>query len=68
MSAALALAFGLAFGLGGKEAAAKMIEKAQQSAEEAKPKLEKAAQAGKADAQREIHESERPPQTAPQRV
>lgn len=66
--AALALAFGLAFGLGGKEAAAKMIEKAQQSAAQAKPKLEKAAEAGKADAQREMHASERPPQIVPRRV
>ncbi|MBA3596917.1 MAG: hypothetical protein H0W40_06010 [Methylibium sp.] len=62
------LSFGLAFGLGGKEAAAKMIEKAQQSAEEAKSKLEKAAEAGKADAKREMHATERPPQTAPRRV
>ena len=48
---ALALAFGLAFGLGGKEAAAEVIRGLKQSAREAGPKLEEAAEAAKTSAQ-----------------
>ena len=48
---ALALAFGLAFGLGGKEAAAEVIRDLKQSAREAGPKLEEAAEAAKTSAQ-----------------
>ena len=50
---ALALAFGLAFGLGGKEAAAEAIAALKQSAKEAKPKVIEAAEAAKTEAQRE---------------
>jgi hypothetical protein len=48
---ALALALGLAFGLGGREAAANAIATWQQQAEKAKPKLEQAAKAAQQQAQ-----------------
>lgn len=52
---ALALAFGLAFGLGGRELAAQTLSDLKKSAQEAKPKLEQAAQAAKAEAEREMN-------------
>jgi hypothetical protein len=42
---AFTIAFGLAFGLGGRERAAQIIERLGQNAERAKPKLERAAEA-----------------------
>lgn len=47
---ALALATGLAFGLGGRDQAAKVLERASQKAEEAAPKLAQAATAAKQQA------------------
>ena len=47
---ALALASGLAFGLGGRDKAAELIESWSQDAKAAKPKLEKAAAAAKQQA------------------
>jgi len=49
---ALALAFGLAFGLGGKEAAAEAIRALKQSAQEAAPKVLDAAEAANQQARR----------------
>jgi hypothetical protein len=49
---ALALAFGLAFGLGGKEAAAEAIRALKQSAQEAAPKVLDAADAASTQARR----------------
>jgi small-conductance mechanosensitive channel len=49
---ALALAFGLAFGLGGKEAAAEAIRALKQSAQEAAPKVIDAAEAANQQARR----------------
>jgi hypothetical protein len=48
---ALALAFGLAFGLGGRERAAQMLERAGNNVERAGPKLERAATAARSQAQ-----------------
>jgi Conserved TM helix len=48
---ALALAFGLAFGLGGRERAAQMLERAGRNVERAGPKLERAATAARSQAQ-----------------
>ena len=42
---ALALAAGLAFGLGGRDIASKIVANWYQSAQDAKPKLERAANA-----------------------
>src|SRR5215217_5591550 len=44
---ALALAFGLAFGLGGRERAAQMLDRAGRNLEQAGPKLERAASAAR---------------------
>ena len=49
---ALALAFGLAFGLGGRDRAARMLERAGQNIEQAGPRLERAANAGRSRAPR----------------
>lgn len=65
---AVALAFGLAFGLGGKETAAQMLSEWRESAQAAKPKLKQAAQAGKAEAQgemREMQDQQRSPPADP---
>ena len=51
---ALALAFGLAFGLGGRDTAAKLLAQWKASAEEAAPKMKQAAEAASADAQRQL--------------
>ena len=48
---ALALAFGLAFGLGGRERAAQILERAGRNMERAGPKLERAATAARSQAQ-----------------
>jgi hypothetical protein len=48
---ALALAFGLAFGLGGRERAAQMLERAGRNVERAGPKLERAATAARSQAE-----------------
>jgi Conserved TM helix len=64
---ALALAFGLAFGLGGRDTAARLLGEWKQSAENAAPKLKLAAEAAKADVQRESSQPvDRPPQPAMQ--
>jgi hypothetical protein len=48
---ALALAFGLAFGLGGRDRAAQMLDRAGRNLEQAGPKLERAATAARHQAQ-----------------
>jgi hypothetical protein len=48
---AVALALGLAFGLGGRERAAQMLDRMGRSAERAGPKLERAAQAARREGQ-----------------
>jgi hypothetical protein len=48
---AFTIAFGLAFGLGGRERAAEIIGRLGRSAEQAKPKLERAAEAASREAQ-----------------
>jgi hypothetical protein len=48
---ALALAFGLAFGLGGRDRAAQMLDRAGRNIEQAGPKLERAANAARNQAQ-----------------
>jgi hypothetical protein len=48
---AMALAFGLAFGLGGRDRAAQMLDTIGRSAQRAGPKLERAAAAARAGAQ-----------------
>jgi hypothetical protein len=48
---ALALGFGLAFGLGGRDRAAQMLERAGRNMEQAGPKLERAASAARNQAQ-----------------
>jgi hypothetical protein len=48
---ALALAFGLAFGLGGRDRAAQMLDRAGRSMDQAGPKLERAASAARHQAQ-----------------
>jgi hypothetical protein len=48
---AFTIAFGLAFGLGGRERAAQIIDRLGRSAEQAKPKLERAAEAASREAQ-----------------
>jgi hypothetical protein len=48
---ALALAFGLAFGLGGRDRAAQMLERAGRNIEQAGPRLERAANAARNQAQ-----------------
>jgi hypothetical protein len=48
---AFTIAFGLAFGLGGRERAAQIIDRLGRSAEQAKPKLERAAEAASRDVQ-----------------
>jgi hypothetical protein len=48
---ALALAFGLAFGLGGRDRAAQMLERAGRNIEQAGPRLERAANAVRNQAQ-----------------
>jgi Conserved TM helix len=60
---ALALAFGLAFGLGGREQAAKVLADLKQSAEEAKPKMQQAADAAKSEANNAMNDMQanRPP-------
>ena len=52
---ALALAFGLAFGLGGREAAAALLSEWKTAADEAKPKLKLAAEAAKTEAHRAMN-------------
>ena len=52
--AALSLASGLAFGLGGRDRAAQLIEEWSAKAREAKPKLDRAADAAKARARSEV--------------
>jgi mechanosensitive ion channel-like protein len=42
---ALSLAFGLAFGLGGRDQAARLLDRMERNVEEARPRLERAAQA-----------------------
>ena len=51
---ALALAFGLAFGLGGREEAAKILAELKKSADEAAPKLKQAAEAAKGEAEKAV--------------
>lgn len=59
---ALALAFGLAFGLGGKDEAARILAELKKSADEAAPKLKQAAEAAKTETEKEIAaQSGRPP-------
>lgn len=59
---ALALALGLAFGLGGREIAAQTLGDLKKSAQAAKPRLEQAAQAAKYEAEREMNGKQgRPP-------
>jgi len=48
---AMALAFGLAFGLGGRDRAAEILNRVGENARRAGPKLERAAQAARAGAQ-----------------
>lgn len=48
---ATALAFGLAFGLGGRDRAARMLDTIGRNVEQARPKLERAADAARQDAQ-----------------
>jgi hypothetical protein len=48
---ALALAFGLAFGLGGRDRAARMLDTMGRNLEQARPKLERAAEAARQSAQ-----------------
>jgi hypothetical protein len=48
---ALALAFGLAFGLGGRERAAQILDRAGRNVEQAGPRLERAANAARHQAQ-----------------
>ena len=52
---ALALAFDLAFGLGGREAAAALLSEWKTAADEAKPKLKLAAEAAKTEAHRAMN-------------
>lgn len=54
---ALALAFGLAFGLGGRERAAQMLDTMGRSAERAGPKLARAADAARSGAQSMIQQT-----------
>jgi Conserved TM helix len=60
---ALALAFGLAFGLGGQEQAARVLAELKKSADEAKPKLQQAAEAAKSEANNAMNDAQsgRPP-------
>ena len=59
---ALALAFGLAFGLGGRDEAARILSELKKSADEAAPKLKQAAEAAKTEANKEIGaQTARPP-------
>lgn len=51
---ALALAFGLAFGLGGRDEAARILAELKKSADEAAPKLKQAAEAAKSETDKEI--------------
>jgi hypothetical protein len=55
---ALALAFGLAFGLGGRDRAAQMLDRAGRSMEQAGPKLERAATAARQQAQGMSHQAQ----------
>jgi Conserved TM helix len=48
---ATALAFGLAFGLGGRDRAAQLLDSVSRNIEQARPKLERAARAARAGAQ-----------------
>ncbi|HEY4649398.1 MAG TPA: hypothetical protein VIG95_09815, partial [Gemmatimonadales bacterium] len=48
---ALALAFGLAFGLGGRDRAAQMLDRAGRNLEQAGPRLERAAHAARHQAE-----------------
>ena len=57
---ALALATGLAFGLGGRDRAAQMIERASQKAEQAAPKLAEAASSAKEQATADVGKSRSP--------
>ena len=57
---ALALATGLAFGLGGRDRAAQMIERASQKAEQAAPKLAEAASSAKEQATADAGKSRSP--------
>jgi Conserved TM helix len=60
---ALALAFGLAFGLGGQEQAARVLAELKKSADEAKPKLQQAAEAAKSETNNAMNDAQsgRPP-------
>lgn len=52
---ALALAFGLAFGLGGRDRAAQILDRAGRNLEQARPRLERAANAARHQAQGMAH-------------
>jgi Conserved TM helix len=56
---ALALALALAFGLGGRETAGQLVQQWYQKSQEAKPKLEKAAEAAKTQAQQSSQQRQR---------
>jgi hypothetical protein len=53
----LSLAFGLAFGLGGRDRAAQLLDTAGRTVERAGPRLERAAEAARAGAQSMAHQS-----------
>lgn len=55
---ALALAFGLAFGLGGRDRAAQILDRAGRNLEQARPRLERAANAARHQAQGMAHEAQ----------
>jgi hypothetical protein len=55
---ALSLAFGLAFGLGGRDRAARMLDTMGRNIEQARPKLERAAEAARQTAQGMAHQSQ----------
>lgn len=62
---ALALAFGLAFGLGGRDRAAQILDRAGRNLEQAGPRLERAANAARHQAQgmaREVQDTAHPAQ------
>lgn len=60
----LALAFGLAFGLGGRDRAAQMLDRAGRNLEQAGPKLERAASAARNQAQGMAQQAQRTVQQA----
>jgi hypothetical protein len=55
---ALALAFGLAFGLGGRDRAAQILDRAGRNLEQAGPRLERAAHAARHQAQDMTHQAQ----------